>query len=192
MMKTAISELPTPPNGTHFSQAESHFILFHYDYDYPRNEENANGEDKANKATKEGHQGDDKAPDERQPKVSQVNRFDGQADWARKRTGRLSFEEMAAFIAYVREKVEIPGMTASERDDNAEMVRLTHPPGGLDVAMEYHRLKAFYSHAHDQLAGAIQAEERSKSLERQLRNLTLKENDAPNKGKKENIKEVRE
>lgn len=124
-------------------------------------------------------------------RYAKSNRFDGRADPAGKRTG-LSFEEMAAFIAYVREKVEVPGITSSERDDNAEMVRLTHPPGGLDVAMEYHRLKAFYSHAHDQLAGSMQAARRSKSLERQLKTLTMKENNAPNKGKKESIKQAQE
>lgn len=72
MMKTAISKLPTPPNGTHFSRAESHFILFHYDYDYPKHEGNAKGEDKANKASEECREGDDKGTNERLPEVRQV------------------------------------------------------------------------------------------------------------------------
>ncbi|KAL8755052.1 MAG: hypothetical protein Q9184_004917 [Pyrenodesmia sp. 2 TL-2023] len=148
LMKIAISALPTPSNGTHFSRAESHFILLYYDYDYSKDEGDANGKNKATKVCEEGRKRDDKGTDEQQPKACHVNRFNDQVDWTRQRTG-LSFEEMAAFIAYIRENMEIPSPTNSERDHNAEMVHLTHPPSGHDVAMEYHRLKAFYSYSHD-------------------------------------------
>ncbi|KAL8759732.1 MAG: hypothetical protein Q9184_003535 [Pyrenodesmia sp. 2 TL-2023] len=74
---SAPSELPTPPNGTHFSRAESHFILLHYEYDYPKDEGDANRKDEANEACEEDRKRDDKGTNEQQPE----------------RTG-LSFEEM--------------------------------------------------------------------------------------------------